>query len=138
MPNDTYDIGVKKVSVVNSDIMQPIDIQSRLSTTTQTHNAVSVAANAISLLPSTFIDCNGYSDISITAQMGSAYNWRVDVHWSNDGTTVHGIERNVIASDTNLQKAGTTKIKARYAKVSVYNQDATNANTASAWAYLTT
>lgn len=113
------------------------EITGRTTKTIQTHNAVSVGPSGFSVqgIGSNWIDCNGFSDISLTFINDAATTSQVNVQWSNDNATTHGQDYGVVASSTNAQKAGTTKVKARYAKVSAFNGD-TASHTMSAWAYL--
>lgn len=103
--------------------------------TVPTQNAVSVGAtNGIST--SSWVDCSGFTDISITMLNDAASASSINLVWSNDGVTDHGFET-LVSSNTLQRKAASTKIKARYCKVQLSNTDAA-AHTMSAWAYLTT
>jgi hypothetical protein len=123
------------VKTSSSDIIQPVDIQSRLQTTIRTHNAVSVAANSTSA--SAFIDCIGYDKIALSLSNDASTSSLAHIYWSHDGVNNQGYEPNVIASDTLSVKSGETTVKARYARVYIHNAD-TVAHTMSAWAYLRT
>lgn len=125
------------VQISGTNIMQPIDIQSHLQTTIQTHNAVSVPASGASVQAS-WMDCNGFDQLNgtILNDGNAGQNITVQVLWSNDGVTNHGTETPITAS-TAQRNAFRTSIKARYAKFSLVSGDVTNAHTLSAWAYQT-
>jgi hypothetical protein len=114
--------------------IQPVDIQSRLATTIQTHNAVSVALSSNSL-QSTWVDCDGFDKLAVTLLNGAVGQMSADVYWSNDGTSNHGFTKDVVNINSTLG-SGITDIKARYAKIAVVNGDSAAAHTMSAWAYL--
>lgn len=116
-----------------SDFIQPIDIQSRLAQTIQTHNAVSVVASNYS--SGSWIDCDGFDKLAITFSNDAATASFVDVSWSNDGTNTHANDSSVVANNSVQRKTGIVDIKARYAKLTINNLD-TVAHTMSAWAYL--
>lgn len=120
---------------VSANSILPMDVQSRLQTTIQTHNAVSVGALGSSLQTS-WIDCDGFNDIAVTFLNDASTNSYAHIQWSNDGISSNGRDYNVIPSDSNQYKAGCVPIKARYAKVQMYNGDSALAHTMSAWAYL--
>jgi hypothetical protein len=122
-------------TVVGTSVMQPVDIQNRLQTTTQTHNAVSVALSGTST-QTNFIDTAGFDTVAVTVMndVNTQQNG-VNLFWSNDGTTLHGSET-LLASAVGQTRAASTAIKARYLKVQLTNGDASAAHTMSAWAYL--
>lgn len=126
---------VTPVEVYGSTIMQPVDIQSRLATTIQTHNAISIAGtNGFSNGANIWIDCNGYDRIGITMTSDAATSNVINLLWSNDGTNDQGFE--VIGGSSAIQRrALETAIKARYLKVQLQNGDAA-AHTMSGWVYL--
>jgi hypothetical protein len=117
-----------------SDIIQPVEIQSKYAQTIQTHNAVSVPLSNYS--NGSWIDCDGFSDIGVTFVSDSnTLNSSISLHWSNDGSTKHGDET-LVATSTPMFKQGVTSIKSRYVRVVLGNQDSALAHTMSAWAYL--
>jgi hypothetical protein len=122
------------VDVNTADAIQPTDIQSHLQTTIQTHNSVSVAASGTSVETS-YHDCDGFDKIAITFMNDAIVASSANVYWSNDGSTTHAYEFNVVPSSTTQKKSGITDTKARYFKIEVVNGD-TVAHTMSAWAYL--
>lgn len=121
-----------QTKIVASDIQQPVEIQGRYATTIQTHNAVNILASGSSV-STTWIDCNGFSELAITLLNDAGTNSAIDIQWSNDGTALHG--KDYLAGSTPQHKAMSVPIKARYAKVQLWNND-TVAHTMSAWAYL--
>lgn len=120
---------IQDVSIAGSTVQIPVDFQSRYSSTTQTHNAVSVTANSSSLY-STWIDLNGFGSAEFTALNDADTENSVIALWSNDGTNQHG--REVVVMGTARYKTGFIPKKARYLKVELYNPD-TIAHTMSAW-----
>jgi hypothetical protein len=116
----------------DTNSIMPIDIQSRYAQTIQTHNAVSVATTATSA--SSWIDCDGFDKIAGTLKNDATTTSNITIDWSNDGATVHGTE-NIIVNGTGTTRAGIQDVKARYARISVYNGD-TVSHTMSAWIYL--
>jgi hypothetical protein len=121
------------VKTSSSDIIQPVDLQSRLQTIIQSHNAVSLAAGALSD-SATWIDCNGYDEIVVTFLNDAATSATTHILWSNDGTNLHGISRGT-ASSNKEHDPKLLPVGARYAKVRLANND-TVAHTMSAWTYL--
>jgi hypothetical protein len=120
---------------IQSNGILPTDIQSRLQQTIQTHNAVSVAISGSSV-ESSYHDCDGYDKIAITFMNDAATTSAANIYWSNDGTTAHAYEYNIIPSNTTQKKGAITDTKARYFKVEVVNGDGAASHTMSAWAYL--
>jgi hypothetical protein len=122
------------LGVTTSDIL-PIDIQSHLTSTIMTHNAVSVASVGNSL--SSYYDADGFTDIAIHYK-GSVgvTSIVVDVFWSTDGVNFCGVDYNVVLTDSsNTTKSAITSLKARYFMVKITNTSAT-AVTATAYAFL--
>jgi hypothetical protein len=109
-------------------------ITKRYATTIQTHNSVSVPLSGYSR-STTWIDCDGYSDIAITLTNDASANSYIDVIWSNDGINEQGLD-GANVSNANQRKAVSIPVKARYAKVALGNNDGTLAHTMSAWVYL--
>lgn len=122
------------VQISGTNIMQPIDIQSHLQTTIQTHNAVSVAASAAPFNAS-WIDSNGYDKLAVTLLSDATTTNNATVAWSNDGVTQHGFDTIISNGSGGTTRSGILDTKARYFKVSIFNGD-TVAHTMSAWAYL--
>lgn len=127
------DDGSRKVALTGSTIQLPVDIQSRLAATTQTHNAVSVAASSNSVQTS-FMDTNGFAELAVNVFNDAATSSQATIYWSHDGATVHAEE--TVLNSTQQKKATLTTTKARYAKIKVDNLDGAAAHTMSAWAYL--
>lgn len=125
---------VGAVEINGTTIMQPIDIQSRLATTIQTHNAVSVAATT-GISTSSVIDCAGYDQLAITFQSDAVASNQVEVVWNNVGTSINQGSEVPLATSTARYRAAIVPIKARYCTIVIYNTDAA-AHTISVWAYL--
>jgi hypothetical protein len=117
-----------------SEIQQPVEIQGRLAQTIQTHNALSIGANAWS--SSAYLDGAGFSTICVTASMASGTGMSVVIDFSHDG--VNYFSGVTIYDSTGATFAPSTEIplSARYFRVGIKNKDATNAKTTSAYAYL--
>lgn len=132
------DSGALPVTLTASDIMQPVEIQSRIATTIQTHNGVTVSPNGNSSNPA-FVDANGFNDIAITVLNDSnTAQFAVTILWSNDGVNVHGAEtvlNSAVAVWSNSRSAQVAS-KARYFKIILLNSDTANPHIMSAWAYL--
>jgi hypothetical protein len=116
-----------------SDIIQPVEVQSRYAQTIQAFNAVSVAISGQST-QSSWIDCDGFNELAFTCLNDASTNSGVDVQWSNDGVAIHGVDRG--SSSTEKFKTGNVSTKARYAKLALNNSDSALAHTMSAWIYL--
>lgn len=125
---------VNEADGYNADGSQNIVIIKRRQTTIQTHTNTSIGANLSN--PSAWIDTDGYTDfaITLTSDSSTASN-NVTLNWSNDGVNVQGWEQ-PIASGARQYGAATTPTKARWVKVIVGNNDATNPHVFNAWAYL--
>ncbi|MGF9741587.1 hypothetical protein ABEX38_29910 [Priestia megaterium] len=117
--------------ITGSDIMQPVEIQGRLSQVVQAQNAVSVPANNWN--NSSFIDCAGFDSITVNVVVDNiSANAFVECGWSNDGVNIHG--KTLLSSGMSAALQGTfvAPVGLRYARVQIKNQDATNARTVSA------
>jgi hypothetical protein len=134
IPQRGTDDGSAYVSLTESQIKVPVDMQAKYQTTIQTHNAVSVAANGGSS-SSVFYDTNGFDKIAVTVLNDAGTTSQVDVQWSNDGTNWHATET-IIASGTSQRKSGSMDTRARYVRAVLYNQDTSAAHVMSAWLYL--
>jgi hypothetical protein len=131
MDTDENGYPIPKVKPMNTDIM-PIDIQSRLATTIQTHNAVSVAT--VSSSQSSWIDTDGFTDIAVSLLNDASFSCYVDIQWSSDGSTYQGLDSGVI-SGTLTRKSASVPTKMRYARIVAGNND-TVSHTMSSFAYL--
>jgi hypothetical protein len=125
--------GALGVNVKQSDAIVPVDIQNRLASTIQTHSGVVVAATT-GVADSVWFDSDGFTDIAFTMMNDAATASALHIYWSNDNSTTHGLETNVLTG-TQQQKAGQVSIKARYFKVRLANTDAAP-HTMSAWVLL--
>jgi hypothetical protein len=119
-----------------SDIIQPVEVQSKYAQTVQTHNAVSVALSSWST-ESAWHDCDGFDKIAVSVLNDGNFACKCNVMWSNDGITKHGEETVAsIATAISTVCQGIVDIKARYFKLSLNNQESALAHTMSAWSYL--
>jgi hypothetical protein len=117
-------------------IIQPIEIQSHYAQTIQTHNAVSVAISTWS--NGSWIDTDGFNSLDVTLLNDNTTASALEVHWSNDGVTLHAKETGIVSATGNNVRCNVNEIptKARYVRISVNNADSALAHTMSAWAYL--
>jgi hypothetical protein len=120
------------VTVAESTILQPVDIQARYSQTIQTHNAVSVGANGWGA--SSWIDCNGFDKLALTLLNDASTASKAVIHWSHDGITHHG-ETSILSSEATAKRTSITDVQARYARININNAD-TVSHIMSAWVYL--
>jgi hypothetical protein len=137
MAQDSNGMPIPEVSVQfdQANAIMPVDVQNHLTQTIQTHNAVSIALSTGSYgTNSTFYSCDGFFNLSAILKNDASTSASISVDWSFDGTNLAYSE--LIKSDSNNQKGGTTDIKAPYFRIYANNGDATLAHTMSAWAYL--
>ncbi|MDR7207591.1 hypothetical protein [Priestia megaterium] len=121
----------RNIKIVGSDVMQPVEIQGRISQVVQAQNAVSVAANTWN--NSSFIDCAGFDTITVNVVVDNiSANAFVECGWSTDGVNIHG--KSLLSSGMGAALQGTYVVPTglRYARIQIKNQDATNARTVSA------
>jgi hypothetical protein len=140
---DEYEIvegsnGSINMQLTGSNMIQPVDIQARLSQTIQTHSGVVVApaGNGVGA----YFDCDGFDKVGITFSCSTAPTANdklyINVDWSNDGTSHHGLEVMPVKMVINLTRsAGILEVKARYCRIVVVNVD-TPPHTVNAFAYL--
>jgi hypothetical protein len=117
-----------------SDIIQPVEIQSRYASTIQTHNAVSIAINTWSI-ESSWHSTDGFDRLACSLIDDANISNGLVVYWSYDGSTIHG-QDTVIAISAKQTGSGITDVKAPYFKISLGNTDTVAAHTMSAWVYL--
>ena len=117
-----------------SQLIVPVDIQSRFATTIQTHSSVMITPSGNN--SSAYIDCDGFNEVAFTLRNDAVTASFGNVQWSNDGTTVHGEDSNAIPSSTPQVKSANVSVKARYVRLQLNNGDTGAAHTMSAWAYL--
>lgn len=126
--------GTANTQLSAASIVLPVQLDSHVSQTIQTHNAVSVALSGTSD-GATFLDCNGFDRVCGTMLNGTSGTFSVILLWSNDGVTNHGFET-VQNGVTGTLAQWDTGTKARYVKIRLLNSDGAAAHTMSAWAYL--
>lgn len=122
-----------KIGVSESEIIIPVDIQTRYAQTIQTHNAVSVVASGNSSSP--WFDCSGFDKIAVMGQSNQALNWGIEIHWSDDSSSQRGLETLIAPSPAN-SKIQITDVKAKFFRVVVKNTDATTSQIISTYTYL--
>src|SRR5574342_1168272 len=111
----------------------PTDIQSHLTSTIQTHNAVSVPATT-GTSASAWFPCDGYDKLALILLNDAATNSAMNIRWSFDNSTIHGNEQ-PMTTQTLKERAAIVDVKAPFFQVFIANTDA-SAHTMSAWAYL--
>jgi len=127
------DVLARLIKILDIDGMLPTDAQYRRADTIQAHNANSIT-NGTKSASTTWIDCDGFSDIAVTAVCGNAISYGINILWSNDGATSQGYDGTTPTGGSTLKSYSTT-IKARYCKIEIQNNDAAS-QTFSSWAYL--
>lgn len=111
-----------------------VNIQSRNAKTIVSHDNVSVTQSSTDT-QLVWIDCNGYSELALTLMCGEDFANQVDVHWSHDGTNIHAIETPLVNA-SRTYGVGNLEIKARYARVKLYNHNGLAPKNMSSWVYL--
>lgn len=124
--------GEVSVGVTSSDIMQPVDLQSRYQQTIQTHTATMVAPDGVG--QSVYVDTNGFDRLAVTVTTDSTMGTKIQLVWSNDGVSQHGVDS--LSSTPDKWYTHETATKARYVKIYVVNNDASAPHTMSSWTYL--
>jgi hypothetical protein len=122
-----------KVSGMDSNSLQPVDIQSRLASTIQTHTGSTIAPSGNAL--SSWVDCDGFDKVAINLLNDAAASCSVDFYWSTDGVNNQGYEPTIIPSTVQQYRSGVADVKARYLRVRVNNGDAAP-HTFNTWIYL--
>jgi hypothetical protein len=125
-------------NVTGSTIRQPVDIQSHMDNTIQTHNAVSIPLNSSST-PTTWQSSDGYQFIGISVMNDvNTTSISATVVWSYDGATIQGADLVIGNKVTNAWGntiSGITQVKAPFFKLIISNLDGAAAHTMSAWAF---
>jgi hypothetical protein len=125
----------KSVKISESEIAVPIDEQSNYSQTIQTHaNAVVPATNGES--NGAWIDCDGFDKMAVSMTTSSSSgNTGCYVHWSNDGTNIHGTETVLSPAQALIHSTKIVDVKTRYVRVVATNTHTTPI-TVNTWTYL--
>lgn len=124
----------------NSKIVQPVDIQARLTQSIQTHTGVTIPNNngvstGIGWVDS-HVDGSPLTHLGITASMTSGTGMRIEVQFSNDGVnyfsfiSVYDGTTKDFATDKDIQ------LSARWFRISITNKDASAPKVTNAHAYL--
>jgi hypothetical protein len=122
------------ISIKESAAIVPVDLQARLASTIQTHNAVSVPLSTSSTSTS-WIDTDGFCDVSVTLMNDANATNQVNILYSHDGITTQG-EEVILANAARQRGKASVKLGARYIKIWINNTDASVAHIMSAWVYL--
>lgn len=111
-----------KVNGLESNSIQPVDIQSHYMQMVQTHSGVIIAPSTSSYgsFATTFIDCDGFDKLAVISLGSVSGSSTLEIYWSTDGVNIHGAEYS-LASGTTTGKAIEVPVKARYARVNFYN-----------------
>ena len=129
-----YNGEANDVSVSESKIMQPVDVQSHYHEQMQTHSGAVIVPGGGNT-QSDFIDCRGFDKMAIILNTDASHALRIKVLWSFD--RVNAITANdQIAQITAKDARANVEISAPYAKVELRNDDGSAPHTMSAWAYL--
>jgi hypothetical protein len=122
---------------VSQQYVTPTEVQARYSQMFQTHANQAILGTSTSNANG-FIDCDGFDEIcAIVLNDINTTNTEAYVRWSIDGISDHGAEI-ILPSGlpvTGNGRVGSTKVKARYAKLAVYNTDSAP-HTMTAWVTL--
>jgi hypothetical protein len=129
---DEYGDPVEGVGIDSNSVLA-IDVQSRLQSTIQTHNAVSVAING-GTSDSSWIDTDGFDKAVFSCLNDAATNSYLILYWSTDGTNIHSSDTTNVTNSLRINYVFDTKM--RYVKLRIVNTDTGAAHTMSAWAYL--
>lgn len=119
----------------SSRIIQPVDIQARLTQIIQTHtNQALLATTGTST--SAWVNVEGFDKIHCHLANDAATNSRMDVQWSEDGVNMRSEEKLVLPVGTDRYRVTPTiEVKFSYFRVVLYNTDGAP-HTMNAWANL--
>jgi len=126
----------KRISIGDSEIMQPVEIQNRYTKTIQLQNAVVIAASGV--VNGGWNSCDGFDKLGVTVNMNAGTGMQITIDWSFDGTTLFASSSDVQPNyDGNASKVGfETPVIAPYFRATIKNKDATNSKTTSSYGYL--
>ena len=126
--------GSLKVTLDNSTIRLPVDVQSRYPQTIQTHSGVMIGPTPATN-SSGWMDCSEYNHIAVTA-LSSGNGIVAEVQWSNDGVNRHGGRGSKVINAPALNDGdGIVETRAKFFRVVLQNTN-TEPQTMSTWAYL--
>lgn len=131
------------IEVTGSNLIQPVDVQGRLTQLIQTQAGVTILPNAFNYGSwiDSHVDGSPLTYLGVTASMTSGTGMAVVVDYSHDnGSTVMG-SHTLYDSTLSLFATGSKdypeiQLPARYFRIAVKNKDASNPKTTSANAYL--
>jgi hypothetical protein len=118
---------------VSSNSLLPIDIQSRLASTIQTHNAVSVGQSGSSA--SSWYSADGFDKIVLNYKNDASTSSSIQIQWSPDNGTSNVSTSTFNGSSTN-NAPSVVDVSLPYFRIVLYNNDAAAAHTMSAWVLL--
>lgn len=133
---------LRGISVQESDVIIPIDIQNRLTQSIVALNAVAltIAGGATPNSTSSAITCDGFDNMSIVSVSSVANLGQIMIMWSFDNSTFTMNEvpsgDKVVNAGTQTTRVMTVPVRAPYCKVQFVNQDTTNAPTVTMDIYL--
>jgi hypothetical protein len=120
--------------IKDSDVMVPVDVQSRYQKTVQFHSAVNVLPGTWNQTPG-WVDVSGFESVGITLLNDASVITNLNVIWSNDGINQSGEENSVVPGTAVSRKAGLVTTKAKWMKLAVNNADSV-AHVINTWLYL--
>lgn len=115
---------------------QNVQVKGSSSKTVQTHDRVNVPLNGNNT-NTDWILADGFTQLCVTMKNDAFTSSQVNVLWSNDGITQHGLDDGMVPTASVDARAANTRVKAKYFKLQVFNKDAAAAHVMSCWAYLT-
>jgi hypothetical protein len=121
-------------AITDSDAILPMGVEYRKQKMIPAHSSTNVLPNAWNTI-SGWIDTDGFESIAVTLKNDAATLAKANIDWSHDQSVTAGSEQ-VIAPASNFSLAGAVPTKARYAKISIQNQDGAAAHVFFSWAYL--
>lgn len=72
---------------------------------------------------SEWYSCEGFDKVGVTLLNDSTGESAVDIYWTHDVSTYHGMEYAVIEAGADRRKAGITEVKAKHFRFSLHNAD---------------
>jgi hypothetical protein len=127
--------GAINTNVKSSDIIQPVDIQSRYAQTVQAHNTVNIPAYDRSY--SQWIDVSGFNEIEITTiGQGDIFDCYIEFsHDTNRVVFTDAFSYNNEGSQIDSEGAFSQKVRTRYVRVIIMNPSS-GVLVSSSWLYL--
>ena len=101
--------------------------------TIQTHTNIILGGYGVQSSP--WYEVGNYKKISLTQLKDKGHLSNTHIHWSNTGSTLHGLEGSVLTGNSEWQ-AGITDVKAKYFRVQATNGNASISLKVNVWANL--